>query len=47
MYFREMGESVTILSISNHWQVNANGIKIQESRTAAEQAKTSAGFGGG
>lgn len=45
--FTEMGEAVTIISFSIHWQANAKCIKIQESRTTSEEAKISTGFGGG
>lgn len=36
---RNLGEAVTIISVSIHWQTDANCIKIQELRTAAEQVR--------
>lgn len=40
VYLREMRESVKVISVLIHWQANIYCIKIQESRTAAERAKT-------
>lgn len=42
-----MRESVKVISILTDWQANINGIKNQESSTAAEQAKTSTVYRGG